>query len=93
MDKELIFAGIIIILMYVLTQRKVYELSNKILKDTTDELGRPTQKGIILHSLFGGILFYGISFIVRQKRIKQGGDCCCCCSIALRRPSSQRASI
>jgi hypothetical protein len=35
----------------------------------------------------------GISFIVRKKRIKQGGDCCCCCSIALLRPSSHRASI
>jgi hypothetical protein len=70
MDKELIFVIIIVILYYVLSQRKVYELSNNFLKDTTDELGRPTQKGIILHSLFGGILFYGISWIVRSFLVK-----------------------
>lgn len=70
MDKELIFVVVIVVLMYVLSQKKVYELSNKFLKDTTDELGRPTQKGIILHSLFGGILFYGISFIVRSFLVK-----------------------
>ena len=65
MDKELIFAGIIILLIYVLSQKKVYDLSNRILVDTTDELGRPTQKGLIIHAILGGMIFYGLSFLVR----------------------------
>jgi hypothetical protein len=66
MDKDLLFALIIIVLMYVLSQKKVYHLTNRIFSDSLDELDRPTQKGIILHALFGGLLFYAISYLVKS---------------------------
>jgi hypothetical protein len=66
MDKDLIFVMIIIILIYVLSQKKVYHLTNRVFSDSLDELDRPTQKGIILHSLFAGILFYSISYLVKS---------------------------
>jgi hypothetical protein len=69
MDKELIFALIFVVLIYVLSQRKVFQLTNRIFSDSVDELDRPTQKGLMLHALIGGILFYAIAFLVKNYLI------------------------
>lgn len=54
----------ITIIFYVISQKNVYEFTNRLVGDELDELGCPTQKGILFHSLIAGGLFYMMSYIL-----------------------------
>jgi hypothetical protein len=54
------------VIVYVVSQKKVYELTNKLIGDLVDELGMPTQKGILVHAVVAGVLFYLVSMYIKQ---------------------------
>ena len=66
MDKEFILSIIVAIIIYVVSQKKVYDATNKYIGDEVDELGTPTQKGILVHAVIGGLLFGCVSWLVKK---------------------------
>lgn len=66
MNKELLLALAVAVIVFVVSQKKVYELTNRVVGDLVDELGAPTQKGVVVHALVGGVLFYVASWLVNK---------------------------
>lgn len=66
-NKELILAIVVAIIFYVLSQNSVYDFTSKYIDDQVDELGKPTQKGILVHSVIGGLLFMMVAWLVKKN--------------------------
>jgi len=58
MQRDINLAFAVAVIIYVMNQKKVYEITNRFFSNSIDELEMPTQKGILMHALFAGILFY-----------------------------------
>jgi hypothetical protein len=66
MDKEIILGVAVAVLFFVVSQKKVYDMTNKYVSDELDELGCPTQKGLLVHAVVAGLLFYGVNWLVKN---------------------------
>jgi hypothetical protein len=67
MYKESILSIAVAIIIFVINQKKVYDFTSQLsfMQDNVDELGCPTQKGILIHSILGGIIFLGVAYFVK----------------------------
>ena len=63
---ELLLGLAVAVIVYVVSQKKVYEITNRFIGDLVDELGMPTQKGIFVHSIVAGILFYIFTMLMKK---------------------------
>lgn len=68
MDAELILGFAVAVIVFVISQKKVYDITNRFIGDMTDELGIPTQKGIFIHAVIAGILFYIVTFLLKKQK-------------------------
>jgi uncharacterized protein (DUF2062 family) len=55
------------VIFFVISQKNVYEFTNKFIGDELDELGNPTQKGLLIHAVVAGVLFYVTAYLLKKK--------------------------
>jgi hypothetical protein len=67
MDKLLLLGFAVAVIFFVVSQKNVYEFTNKYVGDELDELGCPNQKGILVHAIVAGVLFYLASYLLEKN--------------------------
>ncbi len=55
------------VIFFVISQKNVYEFTNKYIGDELDELGCPTQKGLLIHAIVAGVLFYFVTYLLKKN--------------------------
>ncbi len=55
-------AVVVAIIFWVLSQRKVYELTNRVLP-TLDEAGAPSNMGVLIHAIVAGLLMIVVCWL------------------------------
>jgi len=64
-DTTVVLALAVAVIFYAVSQKQVYDMTNKVLnKEATDELGKPTQKGLIVHAVVAGVLFLVVAKVL-----------------------------
>ena len=64
--EKIILSLAVMVIIFVVSQKKVYDMTNKYIGDEVDEIGCPTQKGILVHAVIGGLLLGLVAWLVEK---------------------------